>query len=151
MKIIEKVGFAETIEVRDTCLCMHTQQGARALARKFDAAFRHLDVTHGQFSLLMSLNRPQPAALSSVADLLGMDRTSLTAKLKPLERRKLIQSTTDAADRRNRLLTLTDAGHALLTDAYPIWKETHTQLDDVIPAGEQKKLLQQMLKLGQDA
>ena len=42
---------------------------------------RPLDLTNGQFSLLMSLNRPQPAPMKSVASLLAMDRTTLTAAL----------------------------------------------------------------------
>jgi DNA-binding MarR family transcriptional regulator len=146
-----KIGYPETIEVRDSCLCMHVQHGARALARTFDAAFRPLRLTHGQFSLLMSLNRPQPPTLSSVAELLGMDRTSLTAKLKPLERRKLVKSLKDRADQRNRFLALTEAGQGLLARAYPIWKSTHARLDGMIPAQDQKRLKQQMLALGQDS
>ena len=46
--------------VRDTCLCLHLQRAARVVARKFDDVFRPLGITQGQFSLLMSLNRPEP-------------------------------------------------------------------------------------------
>src|SRR6266568_4735558 len=82
-----ELPFAITHRVRDTCLCLHVQRAARALARQFDEALRPFGLTHGQFSLLMSLNRPQPPSMSSVAALLAMDRTTLTANLKPLERR----------------------------------------------------------------
>ncbi|MBA5760426.1 MarR family transcriptional regulator, partial [Escherichia coli] len=68
----------------------HMQRAARNLARIFDDALRPLDLTNGQFSLLMSLNRPKPAPMKSVASLLAMDRTTLTAALKPLERRGLV-------------------------------------------------------------
>ena len=67
------------------CVCM--QRAARALARRFDELFRPLDLTNGQFSLLMSLNRAQSPSIGSVASLLAMDRTTLTAALKPLVRR----------------------------------------------------------------
>ncbi len=77
------VPYQTTLHVRDHCLCLHTQRAARALARRFDRAFRHLGINNGQFSLLMSLNRPEPPAMSPVADLLAMDRTTLTAVLKP--------------------------------------------------------------------
>ena len=79
--------FAITHEVRDTCLCLHLQRAARVVARRFDEALRPLDLTNGQFSLLMSLNRPEPASMGSVSTLLAIDRTTLTANLKPLERR----------------------------------------------------------------
>ena len=70
------IPFETTHLVRDTCLCLHTQRAARALARRFDDALRPVGLTNGQFSLLMSLNRPQPATMGSVASLLAMDRTT---------------------------------------------------------------------------
>src|SRR6478609_10724547 len=97
------VPFATTVEVRDTCLCLHTQRAARALARRFDEALRPIGLTSGQFSLLMALNRPQPPAMGPVAQLLAMDRTTLTAALKPLERDGLVAVTVDPDDRRSRL------------------------------------------------
>lgn len=123
------VPFETTLLVRDSCLCLHVQRAARALARRFDDALRPLDLTNGQFSLLMSLNRPVPATMRSVASLLAMDRTTLTAALKPLERRGLVTVVTDPSDRRGRLLTLTPAGKAVLANAYPIWQSTHGAIE----------------------
>jgi len=120
-----ELPFAITHRVRDTCLCLHVQRAARALARQFDEALRPFGLTHGQFSLLMSLNRPQPPSLGSVAALLAMDRTTLTANLKPLERRGLLKVTVDPDDKRGRRLMLTAAGHALLIAAVPVWKRAH--------------------------
>src|SRR5262245_57856597 len=113
--------FGTTCLVRDACLCLHAQRAARALARRFDVALKPAGITSGQFSLLMSLNRPQPPNLRSVAALLAMDRTTLTANLKPLERRRLVRTATDPTDRRARLLRLTPAGRAVLAKAVPIW------------------------------
>jgi DNA-binding MarR family transcriptional regulator len=121
-----------TLEVRGTCLCLHLQRAARAVARRFDAAFRALGLTSGQFSLLMSLNRPEAPAMGSVAGLLAMDRTTLTANLKPLERRGLVRVSVDPADRRLRRLSLTPAGRALLAGAVPIWRETHAEIDRLL-------------------
>ena len=104
------LSFDATIRVRDTCLCLHVQRAARALARRFDEALRPVGLTNGQFSLVMSLNRPEPPRISDVAALLAMDRTTLTAALKPLERRGLVVVTVDETDRRGRRLLLTPAG-----------------------------------------
>src|SRR6267142_3818730 len=103
-------SFETTIKVRDTCLCLHLQRAARAVARRFDEVLRPLALTNGQFSLLMSLNRPQAPTIGNVAALLAMDRTTLTACLKPLQRRGLVTAAIDASDRRSRRLTLTEAG-----------------------------------------
>ncbi len=127
------IPFQTTLHVRDTCLCLHAQRAARALARRFDIALKPAGITSGQFSLLMSLNRPEPPALGSVAELLAMDRTTLTANLKPLERRGLVDIAPDPADRRTRRLRLTPAGHAVLAEATPIWLRTHAQIEAALP------------------
>src|SRR2546428_14134891 len=101
------VPHETTLLVRDCCLCLHVQRAARALARRFDEALRPLDLTNGQFSLLMSLNRPEPPAMAAVASLLAMDRTTLTAALKPLQSRGLVTVTADPGDRRSRLWSVT--------------------------------------------
>ena len=123
------VPFAATLHVRDCCLCLHVQRAARALARRFDEALRPLGLTNGQFSLMMSLNLPEPPAITSVANLLAMDRTTLTAALKPLERRGLVKITPDRQDRRSRRLSLTAQGKSLLASALPVWEATHRDLE----------------------
>lgn len=127
------VPFATTLHVRDHCLCLHVQRAARTLARRFDEALRPVGLTNGQFSLMMALNRPVPASFGPVAELLAMDRTTLTAALKPLQRRGLVDVAVDPADRRGRLLTLTPDGLALLASAVPIWQRTHEIIEAAMP------------------
>ena len=121
--------FAITHKVRDTCICLHVQRAARAVARRFDEALRPLGLTNGQFSMLMSLNRPHAARMGEVAELLAMDRTTLTAALKPLERRGLVRVIVDPADKRSRQLLLMPSGRKLLLEAIPIWKREHAALE----------------------
>jgi DNA-binding MarR family transcriptional regulator len=123
------VPFATTLLVRDHCLCLHVQRTARALARHFDEVMRPAGLTNGQFSLMMSLNRPAPPTMGSVASLLAMDRTTLTAALKPLERRRLVAVTADPKDRRARRLALTQAGRTVLAQAVPLWETAHAALE----------------------
>jgi DNA-binding MarR family transcriptional regulator len=137
---IPNPAFETTLLVRDSCLCLHVQRAARALARRFDDAFRPLGITNGQFSLLMSLNRPEPPAMAAVAALLAMDRTTLTAALKPLHRRGLVNIASDPTDRRARLLTLTPKGRRLLARAVPIWKSNHLAVERVLGDGEPDRL-----------
>jgi DNA-binding MarR family transcriptional regulator len=142
----QSIPFETTHLVRDTCLCLHTQRAARALARRFDEALRPVGLTNGQFSLLMSLNRPQPATMGSVASLLAMDRTTLTAALKPLERRGLVDIRPDPKDKRSRLITLTPEGLSLLSGAIPIWEATHGTVE-ALASGEAERLRTHLLAL----
>jgi len=123
------VSRETTLHVRDTCLCLHVQRAARVLARCFDEALRPVGITNGQFSLMMSLNRPEPPAMGAVAALLAMDRTTLTAMLKPLQQRGLVKVSVDRADKRSRRPALTAKGRALLAKAVPIWQVTHAGID----------------------
>jgi DNA-binding MarR family transcriptional regulator len=142
-----EVPFETTRFVRDACLCLHLQRAARALARRFDEAFRSLGLTSGQYSLMMSLNRPEPPSIGSVASLLAMDRTTLTAALKPLRRRGLVTVVIDADDRRSRRLKLTGAGRALLARAVPVWRRTHAEIEQVLPRAGADRLRRGLLAL----
>src|SRR5712675_2087453 len=132
--------FEFTLHVRDTCLCLHVQRAARALARRFDDVLRPLELTNGQFSLLMSLNRPEPPKIGAVAELLAMDRTTLTANLKPLERRGLVRIKIDQDDRRSRRLVLTAKGRAALIAALPAWQEGHAAIEPVLAGRKTNRL-----------
>jgi DNA-binding MarR family transcriptional regulator len=140
MGIVVNPTFETTLQVRDSCLCLHVQRAARALARRFDEALRPLGLTNGQFSLLMSLNRPKPPGMAAVALLLAMDRTTLTAALKPLRRRGLLKITADPEDGRGRRMTLTAKGRRLLARAVPVWRSTHTTVEALLRDGDSDRL-----------
>ena len=137
--------FDTTLEVYGRCLCFGMHRAARTLARRFDAAFAHLGISHGQYSLMMSLNRPDPPRLGEAAAFLAMDRTTLTANLKPLERLGYVEIVPDKDDKRSRRLILTAAGRKVLAAAVPIWRATHDEVDSLItgnPAALRIQLLE---------
>lgn len=129
MSNANEAPFDIVVPPRNACICLDLQRAARAVARRFDAAFRPLDLTNGQFSLLLALHWGGPNTMSRVANILAMDRTTLTAALKPLERRGLVTVAIDPEDRRSRRLSLTTKGAALLAAALPIWHREHTAID----------------------
>jgi DNA-binding MarR family transcriptional regulator len=145
------IPFETTAHVRDACLCLHTQRAARALARRFDEALRPAGLTNGQFSLLMALNRPEPAPMSEVAALLGADRTTLTAALKPLVRRGLAEISPDPGDSRVRRIALTAEGHARLAAALPHWTRTHGELEVELGDADPSRLRADLLALSAPA
>ncbi|PII39525.1 MarR family transcriptional regulator [Sinorhizobium meliloti CCBAU 01290] len=140
------IPFSTTLFVREPP-GLHVQRAARALARRFDEALRPLEITNGQFSLMMSLNRPDPPSMSAVAAVLAMDRTTLTAALKPLERRGIVESFADPGDRRLKRVRLTTEGGRLLAEALPIWKATHEALDERLGEGGAERLRADLIAL----
>ncbi|MEO0823324.1 MAG: MarR family transcriptional regulator [Pseudomonadota bacterium] len=143
----DDLPLSVTHEVRDRCLCLHLQRAARAIGRRFDEALKPVGLTHGQYSILVALNRPEAPRIGDVARLLAMDRTTLTANLKPLERRGLLRVVRDEKDRRGRRLCLTDAGRDVLVAAVPIWRATHDAIDALVRRGNLERLRNDLLAL----
>ena len=147
MATATKPTFETTLEVRDACLCLHVQRAARALARRFDEALRPMGLTNGQFSLMMSLNRPEPPEMGPVASLLGMNRTTLTAALKPLQRRGLV-TVKAGRDRRSRVMMLTKKGQKLLARAVPVWRKTHVAVEALLPDANPDRFRENLRAIG---
>ena len=119
----------ETVhEIRDHCLCLASQRAARRLARRFDRLFAPLGLTNGQFSMLVALSGQWSPRLGELAEFLGMDSTTMTAAVKPLEKRGLVALRADEADGRVRRPGLTEAGRDLVAQAVPLWREEHAKV-----------------------
>lgn len=136
----EPFPFASTRAVRDVCLCFHANRAARALAREFDDVFRPLGITSGQFSILNALNRAEPASIGEAAKFLVMDRTTLTAALKPLLRNGLISAHADPQDKRKQRIALTEAGHDRLRKSFDLWRRAHKKIEAELPRIDQLRI-----------
>jgi DNA-binding MarR family transcriptional regulator len=147
MTMRDDLPIKVTHEVRDRCLCLHLQRAARAIARRFDDALRPHGLTNGQFSLLMALNQRHPPRIGEIASLLAMDRTTLTANLKPLERRGLIEIIVDSNDHRSRRLKLSDDGRDVLGSALQVWRDTHDEIDMLLGKTRLDKIRADLLAL----
>jgi DNA-binding MarR family transcriptional regulator len=97
---------------------------------------------------MMALNTPEPPTMGSVARVLGMDRTTLTAALKPLGARGLVRTSADPADQRTRRMVLTDTGRQQLAAAAPIWRATHEAICREIPGLEPDALRSVLRAIG---
>lgn len=115
-------------EVALECYCLHLRRAARTVSRRYDDALRGLDLNNGQFSMLTVVAGLQPVPMQALADRLAMDRTTVTAGLKPLERRGLLRIDSAEADARSREVSLTAKGQGLLAKALPVWRRLQAQV-----------------------
>jgi DNA-binding MarR family transcriptional regulator len=134
------VPFEMARMVRESCLCLRVQRASRAMARMFDDAFRPFALTNFQFSLLMMLNRPSPPTIGGLAESLAMDRTTITANLKLLERRGLVTVRRDDDDSRVKLVALTSAGRSLLAKCVEHWQAANDAMRTRVSANELSSL-----------
>jgi DNA-binding MarR family transcriptional regulator len=126
------------------CFCLNLKRAARAIGRRYDEALAPVDLRNGQFSTLMSIAGRQPVSMQVLAETLGMDRTTLTATLKPLQRRRLVTVQPDLGDRRSRMLHLTEKGAELLRDAVPLWRKAQQSVGRMVEGSESLDLRQQL-------
>ena len=109
------------------CLCLAVRRATRTLNRRYDDALAGLGLNNGQFTILAAVSGPQPLSVGALSADLGMDRTTLTAALKPLERDGLIELRADPVDKRARLTAITQKGRARLAQAIPRWRAAQAE------------------------
>lgn len=112
----------------DECFGLNLKRASRTVGRRYDEALQPVDLTNGQFATLATVAVFQPIPVQLLAERLSMDRTTLTAALRPLERRSLLSIVPDRMDRRTRNINLTDDGRKLLQEATPLWKKVQGRI-----------------------
>lgn len=128
-----------------SCACLALRRAARGVARRYDEALRPVDLNNGQFSMLTAIGGLGEARLPAIARLLGMDRTTVTAALKPLVRRGLVRITAASDDARERQARLTEAGESLLARAVPLWRAAQDDVSARLGSIEDRARLRQQL------
>ena len=109
------------------CACLKVRTAARALTRFYDDAFRPVGLRVTQLSVLVAVAFSEAVSIASLSRLLGMDRSTLTRNLRPLEAKGLVALGPEG-HHRSRTLSITSKGDQLVRKALPIWEETQQQL-----------------------
>lgn len=110
------------------CIALLAQAAARALTRRLDAALVEEELTSAKVHVMECLDQLEEPLIGEVAVALSMDRTTLTAHLKPLQLRGFVEVAADPNDRRARRLRLTQAGRTVLAPATKILEQTQTAI-----------------------
>lgn len=95
-----------------------------------------MGLNNGQFSMLVAVSAMQSASIQALGDRLGMDRTTVTAALKPLQRRSLVVLDVAEGDLRGRSVSMTREGTSLLQRAVPLWQEAQKRIAELVGGDE---------------
>ena len=121
------LSLADCLEVEKSCLALNLRRVERIVCQIYDTALRPFGIKSTQFSLLVMVRAMQPAPLSRIADRIKVDRTTLTRNLSLLEASGLVE-TARGDDLRERMISMTEKGDAVLVAAFPIWTATQRRL-----------------------
>jgi DNA-binding MarR family transcriptional regulator len=110
------------------CVCSVLRRASRAVTQHYEAQFRGSGLRATQFTILARLTQTEPLAISHLANALGVERTTLTRNLRPLERRNLIAISGDRA----RLVSITSTGETLALKTLPRWRQAEENVGKVL-------------------
>ncbi len=119
-----------------SCTCLRLRKATRRVTQIYDQMLEPSGLTIAQFSLLARLWPDTALAIGELAEALVADQTTLTRNIKPLAARGLVRSFHDENDRRRRMIGLTDAGRAIIPEAYPLWRKAQSELAALLGANE---------------
>ena len=127
----------------DDCLCMNLRSAAQQLTRHYDAALAPAGITANQFSLMNLVRTSDAPTMKDLAELSGLDRSTLGRNLRVLEKQGLITMQV-GADARTRVIALTQSGRQALRRGTPLWLEVQDTFTDRLGA-EKRVQLKQLL------
>jgi DNA-binding MarR family transcriptional regulator len=125
------------------CACLNVRKASRFITSLYDEYLKPVGLRATQLSLLMVLEQAGSVTITSLSELLLMDRTTLPRDLKPLERQGWV-SIAEGEDRRKRFITLTPDGRDLLKRALPLWEQAQIRIRDYMGDDRYKGLLGQL-------
>ena len=114
-------------DVGRECAALRTRMAARKVTRAYDEALRPLGLKVTQFTLLIAIKQGAPDSISQLAEMLALERTTLTRNLQLLEKEGLVDVEPEGY-RRARSMSLTKKGEAKLKKALPIWRTTQNRI-----------------------
>ncbi|AOR36047.1 MarR family transcriptional regulator [Streptomyces fodineus] len=131
---------AAPTSLNDPCNNLALRKASRYLSATYDKALTPVGLRATQFSILQKLSAHDEMTITSLADMIAMDRTTLASNLKPLAREGLVTVEPSATDRRARIVTLTPDGLARMKAALPLWQAVQAQFEERFGADEAAQL-----------
>lgn len=121
--------------VLESCPCFRARAASRRITRDYDEAFKSLGLKSTQFSLLAIIKGKAPSSITTMADKLAMERTSLIRTLELMESKGFISLAAEGY-RRERKITMTAKGEEIFAKAIPLWRQMQQRFEQRI--GTQK-------------
>jgi DNA-binding MarR family transcriptional regulator len=125
------------------CAHANLRRAGRAVAQLYDQFLAPSDLQITQFNVLAACAALGPVPISTLADPLVVDRTTLLRRLKPLKTRGLIR-VTKGKDRRVHIVALRKKGYETLNKALPLWQDAQSQMMEGFGRKRLDKLLQEL-------
>ena len=139
----EQTTQVEWSQIGSDCASFNFRKASRAVTQLYDEALAPSGIRVTQFSILSIIRNRRSMTISELADVLVMDRTTLTRNLRLLEKQGFI-ATRVGEDRRQRMVSLTTHGRDVLAEAAPLWRQAQASFIDRLGHEEWRRLRKQL-------
>lgn len=134
-KYTNPTNTIELNQVVSTCACFNFRKASRVVTQHFDRILKPSGLLITQFTILVAVSMAKAGTINELAEILVMDRTTLTRNLKPLEREGWLRIE-PGQDQRTRMVSLTSDGEKTLAKAISLWKQAQDSLVEAL--GQQR-------------
>lgn len=115
------------VEIATHCACFNFRKASRAVTQLFDATLAPSGMRSTQFTVLIGLGLVESATISELAEMLAIDRTTMSRTLKPLLKKGFV-GYVSTLDKRIRAVTLLPLGRRTLSTMLPLWERAQSQI-----------------------
>lgn len=113
------------------CICLNMRRAAGAVTSYYDKKMETLGISTTQFSMMINIKSEGKINVGALAKLLKLEKSTLTRTLAPLIDKGFIHSER-GENRREVVLTLTDAGQRKMEEAFPLWCQLQAEMIDYL-------------------
>lgn len=135
-------------EVRAMCACNQLRRATRAITALYESALAPSGLKATQLPILVALGSAGDLSVSTLADALALDRTTLTRNLRVLEGRGVVRTGESDDDARVRMVSLTLEGSDLLASALLRWEEMQAAVEQQFGRERLEALYSELEALG---
>lgn len=144
---IEKLNNAVAARhVGHFCLNFNLRRATRLLTRHYDRVLQQFHLTSTQFSILASIIALQQVTTTELADIMNLERTSLTRNLRHVTKSQYIEQLKDN-DKRKKIWQATEKGNSTFRQALPLWLQAQKEVTKNLDKHSLKQLRRNLFAL----
>ena len=113
------------------CACATVRRTDRVLTQFYDEILAPSGLYITQFTLLATLSQAAPVTINRLAEIMDMDRTTLSRNLEVLVKQHMVRIE-EGEDRRTHQVHLTQEGEQALRRALPLWQEAQVRIEHAL-------------------
>jgi DNA-binding MarR family transcriptional regulator len=144
--MVDQIDITVISHAIQRCACVNVRQTDRVITQFYDEYLARSGLNTPQFALLATIARIAPVTIHRLADIMTLDRTTLTRNLHLLSKGHLIRDE-EGEDRRMRLVLLTREGEQALVRTWPMWQEAQARVEQALGSERFETLLTELSSL----